>query len=342
MLVRLTVLAGLFAIATGAAAQDLRASLYLWDTEEGTIELAVSEPEEDRLHVGSPNWSPDGKTLLFDAVRIPDDLSDNVAWSKGAMFAVDVSDGGIGEVRKLGDGSTPCFSPDGSQIAYSVGLPGDTHVMDADGGNDRRVGDGSYPQWAVDAETGESAGWLLVQFGGFVPTSLAKLDVESGKRTPLNVLGGRAVGYRPHLVSSTMMVGPTRDVTWREYEIARFTIGDRSATIEETLWTLPQTVMGQNVRAVRASDAEGPVDALINFTEGYGTAQSSWGLYRIEPGGTAEEPLSYPLLDSWNGVTITSFARSPDGRYVALTSNLLYADDPDDGPKEPADLIVEE
>ena len=115
-----------------------------------------------------------------------------------------------------------------------------------------------------------------------------------------------------------------------------------AVTAGETLWKLPRTVMGQNLRAIDARDAAGPVDVLANFTEGMGTAKSSWSLYRLERGGPAETPLTYPLLEGWKGVTITGFAASPDGRRVAFTSNLLYAEDPSEGPKEPSDLVAEE
>ena len=89
------------------------------------------------LHVDSfieaVSWSPDGRTLAFSAIE-----------SEGRIKLIDV-DGS--NMRDLGRGYTPAWSPDGLQIIYAEGSG--LFVMNKDGSNPRRLTSGpdTFPAW---------------------------------------------------------------------------------------------------------------------------------------------------------------------------------------------------
>jgi len=93
---------------------------------------------------GSPHWSPDGRALYFDGLRLSD-ADYHVGESE--IYAVDVSSGDVRQLtHRNGPDHSPEVSPDGRHIAY-VGVDS-THwtfqiqklyVMDADGSNPRAI-----------------------------------------------------------------------------------------------------------------------------------------------------------------------------------------------------------
>jgi Tol biopolymer transport system component len=98
---------------------------------------------EDRLHHGSPDWSPDGKRLVFDAY--PSGLKDP------AIYLVDADGTGL---KQLGSGAYPRWSPDGERIVFFSG-PGanaQVSVMKADGTGVRPLFAGAWPSWSPDGK----------------------------------------------------------------------------------------------------------------------------------------------------------------------------------------------
>ncbi|MCF2514561.1 S9 family peptidase [Sphingomonas sp. G124] len=114
-------------------------------------------------HDGNPAWTPDGRAILFSAVRKPD-------WEMIAndseVYRLDVDSGTVSTLTdRRGPDNAPKVSPDGRLIAY-VGFDdhkkgfeqGDLYVMNADGGGSRRVApalDRSIDQfeWASDGHS---------------------------------------------------------------------------------------------------------------------------------------------------------------------------------------------
>jgi Tol biopolymer transport system component len=99
---------------------------------------------EDRLHHGSPDWSSDGKRLLFDAYR--SGLEDP------AIYVVEADGTGL---KQLGSGAYPRWSPDGQRIVFFSG-PGpnpQVSVMNADGTGVRPLFAGAWPSWSPDGKT---------------------------------------------------------------------------------------------------------------------------------------------------------------------------------------------
>lgn len=109
---------------------------------------------------GEGRWTPDGKELVFSALRVADEL----AWRESEIYAVDVATGAIRQLTtRKGPDNNPLPSPDGKLIAYT----GDDwhqdtyrdqkiYVMGRDGTNPRVIsGEFDRPSgsfiWAPDA-----------------------------------------------------------------------------------------------------------------------------------------------------------------------------------------------
>jgi Tol biopolymer transport system component len=101
-------------------------------------------------NVGTPRFSPDGRTILF-AYAEPG------AFSSG-LWSVSVSGGGLRKVRD--DSVEPTWSPDGARIAFisvATGTYGDLMTADADGANASTLADCGAglcgaPAWSPDGK----------------------------------------------------------------------------------------------------------------------------------------------------------------------------------------------
>lgn len=112
---------------------------------DGTDVHRITRLEKGPSALCCPDWSPDGERIAFQAT--PGD-SINPA---GPSFHIYTMNADGSELRSLGPGGLPRWSPDGQWIAL-VGAGMQAHVMRPDGSDTRRVTDvdgwAMYPVWS--------------------------------------------------------------------------------------------------------------------------------------------------------------------------------------------------
>ena len=143
-------------------AQPQRA-LHIIDADGGNLRR-LTGPAPGFTHLGSPEWSADGSTIVFDMSRGP------VATSHIAAIPTDG-----GQLRDLGPGCMPSFSRDGRQIVFSQ--PGEGVMTMNSDGSERRVLDpaGWGAQWSPDGK------YIAYAKSG----NITVLDVKSRAQRPL-------------------------------------------------------------------------------------------------------------------------------------------------------------
>jgi Tol biopolymer transport system component len=128
---------------------ERRPTIYIVKPDGSSLRRVVAGAE--------PNWSPDGRQLVFTAARFPGDIAK-------------ISAGGRGFRRLTRTGSeerAPVFSPDGRRIAYVRGSPPfeDLRVAPAPGGPSRHVISPDAVQ--VDGEGFSGIDWRPLLRPGF-------------------------------------------------------------------------------------------------------------------------------------------------------------------------------
>jgi hypothetical protein len=109
---------------------------------DGTNRRLCTKPVNGLFHVGSPEWSTDGKTIVCDLSR------GTTGTARIYLFDADGSN-----PRDLGAGSMSSLSPDGKQIVFNRGFRG-IMIMNSDGSNRRVLSENGFGVlWSPDGKT---------------------------------------------------------------------------------------------------------------------------------------------------------------------------------------------
>ena len=183
--------------------EDGHTHLFTLPASGGTPRQITSGPYD---YGGTPQWTPDGTTLLLSANRHEDRTLDPL---NSEVLAIDVETGDVTTLTsREGPDGDPALSPDGSTIAYTGFDDREQgyqvtklYLMNRDGSNprvltpnfDRDVQD---PTWSAD---GDGLFFQYVDEGstkiGFVTTDGTRTDVTPG------TVGGTSIG-RPYTSGS--------------------------------------------------------------------------------------------------------------------------------------------
>ena len=218
-----------------------------------------------------PTWSPDGRLIAFD-------LYDDV----------DVMTPAGGDVHKVATGSSPSFSPDGTQLAYT-GPPFSSaqgiHILTLASGADTRLTSGydGLPAWSPDGETiafahaiDPTRNWVLQTIGAD----------GRGPRTIVERLNPTSIDW----ASDTFGAASEPDVTAADTSCAETAPASAPPPVVEQS---PPTVLAPAPTRVSASSVEQP--------------------NRLRVAGIAFHPV---VLRSRRAFTVTVLVRDLAGRAV--------------------------
>jgi dipeptidyl aminopeptidase/acylaminoacyl peptidase len=119
---------------------DMYTHIYVVSADGGTARQVTS----GNWNHGAPRWLPDGKNVVFSALRVEDA---EWRWRESDIYAVDVASGAVRQLTaRKGPDNQPTPSPDGRLIAYTgydstdaTWIDSRLYVMNADGSNPRMI-----------------------------------------------------------------------------------------------------------------------------------------------------------------------------------------------------------
>jgi dipeptidyl aminopeptidase/acylaminoacyl peptidase len=114
--------------------------VFVVAADAGTPRQLTSGP----YNHGAPEWTPDGRSLVFSGLRVPDF---DWEWRETEIYRLDVASGEVAQLtRRKGPDGQPAVSPDGRLIAYTgfdhttdTWKDSELYLMNADGSNVRRL-----------------------------------------------------------------------------------------------------------------------------------------------------------------------------------------------------------
>jgi hypothetical protein len=277
-----------------------KVGLYLIDSAGGEATLIASEPEAWLCQCGSPSWSADGKQIALDATPGSADFS------QSRIKVIAQSDGHL-ELRDLGPGNCPSFSPKSDQVVFLLNqgaVPGASPgvwLERGDGSGRTLLGGYGRPRWSNDSRL-----FMIASFG--TPCELTLIDAREGHGGDVN-LDGKRFFTAPSWAGEETVVGVIGETSAESIALVDLSSPGK-ATVKEVLWKAADTEI------VPSSPVYSRVTGrcvFIGKTEGKGRA-----LYAVDRGqkGPAKrlEPEGFDNL-------IQDPAMSPDGKYVVFSSD---------------------
>ena len=277
-----------------------RVGLYIIDSAGGDATLIASEPEAWLCQCGSPTWSRDGRKIAFDATP------GGAEFSKSRIKMLNLNEGRV-ELRDLGPGNCPSFSPASDRIVFLLNqgaVPGATTgvwLTRTDGTDRTFLGAYGRPRWSADSRQ-----FMIASFNE--PCGLTLINARPGHGGEVS-LEGKQFFSVPNWADSETIVAVIGETSADSIALVDVRQPGR-ATVKEVLWTVNGTEIKPSSPVYSAVTGR---CVFIAKTEGKGRA-----LYAVERGQkTAAKRLESDTFDN----LIQDLAMSPDGRYVVFSSD---------------------
>ena len=275
--------------------------LFLIDANGGEAMLIANEPDRWLIQCASPTWSRDGKSILFDATPGTADFT------LSRLKSLNLNEGRL-ELRDLGSGNCPSFSPSDDRIAFLLnpgtvpGAAAGVWLMRADGSERRMLGGFGRPRWSPDTRQ-----FMLIGFSD--PCEVTLMDARPEMSGILQI-PEYSVFSSPNWAGEGTIVAVIGAETG--YTIALIDVREPGrGKVKEILWK-----QGNGLDVKPYHPVYSPVTRRCVFI-GKDTVKGR-ALYSIEQ-GKASPPRRLEPAGFDNLIQDTAF--SPDGRYVVFSSD---------------------
>lgn len=257
---------------------------------DGSDAKILTEPPDGFTHVGSPEWSPDGKRIAFDA---------SLGGTNTSHIVIMNADGS--EMEDLGPGSMPSFSPDGDELVFSENGFGIIQ-MSTDGTGRYQLTDSGWGcHWSPK---GKHIGWIRGK-------NITQIDLETDEESEL--FTARGVGHLRQIFWNFCWSNDGRYLAFK----ARENSGSEVIGVADTLTSHGfKTVY--SAKSINADISWSPDDSRILFTarESKTNQQQIYAINREREQDAPAEPL-LQLPDGW---TIFDCDWSPDGKRIVFST----------------------
>ena len=131
----------------------LRLDVYVIDTDGNNLRNLTAEiGDQNFVDFFNFSWSPDGKKIVVESDEydpVDKSYSDN-------LYVIDLSSSDVKQLTFNHANENPVWSPDGTTIAFSVGIgrPVEFNIalINEDGSNLRELSSGTHPLWSPSGE----------------------------------------------------------------------------------------------------------------------------------------------------------------------------------------------